>query len=739
MDAPTETPSHTESDDSLGLSSYIALATLAAAPVLFATGWTSYALFKRDALLGLSALALTVWALEVLRARGARFGAGRLICALLLFTGWVATSSVWAPAKLAGVLDASLILAGASLTCVLAAPARRAPSWSHLSGALGLGAALAGAAGLLDLAGVGLFTIVWDPPGPTGTFDSAEFVAAYYTIALPPLAAGVAKGSTPSRILSGAGLLLGGAHFALCGEVWGVALVAAIGIIGAAVPALIRRTQTGGVHPIALGGGAAILIAAMLGPATLGPDSSLSNPATGLPVVENNAKTVSKSAIERNAPTFTKFAIMRYESATDPVMRDYAHQRAIDAGKTEPLIGNGAGSFWGDATEHIDMTHPLTDDLFDIYPAFRSPHSAYLKVFAEQGIIGVALWLLTLFAIGALCLKAMMGTPEDELDDTWVTQAWGVSAGLVAGAAAMWSTAFLEAPASAMTWFGLVGWLAHHASVRVEDGWTAGWGEPDGAGIAGFSPALFGISIAAATLTLAGFSITSGYFRGAADQFMLRGRYEQALPYYERAQRALPAHAEDLYNQAVVRMNTGGTRGALPYVTQSLDLRPHDARVIHAKAKIHMANLDFLSAAKAEERALRRFPHYLEAYTSLAAAKSRATDIKSAAEVFERALALDPPISVRGTMAESLGQLYEGPLKSAKDALKWYEYALEYTEARQTREKLGTRVEEMKKRVKRERLMREGKPIPKELMPEKDHDAAGEIMGVPGGHDGHQH
>jgi tetratricopeptide (TPR) repeat protein len=744
---PTETAPEPrrEEEAKFSLSSLIVLASLGILPALFATGFTSYEFFRREVGALLAATALATWSVEVLRQRGVKMGAGRAMVPLILFILWVTITPAWSPTWLVGAQDVSGLIAAGSIALILAAPAGKPLTWSHFSGAVGVGAALAGLFGLLDLAGVGVFTHVWDPEGATGSFDSLEFASNYYVIALPLLAAGVATGHKISRGLAAAGLLLGGAHLALTGT---STLLPAMALAAVALPIaglMFRKQATGGVKPLALGGAALIAVVAAIGPFGVKTEFERYNSATSTPIVSHEQVLVNPESVRDGIPRNTRFAITRYEQIKSPEEADYLSKVRSEMAAQKVLTGQGAGAWWVGQTRVVFADHAYLKGLFDIYPAFRSTHHGFYKILIEYGAIGLLLFGVWLLA--ALMLAVDMMRVEEEPAEGYGTILFGTSAAVLAGTLMMFDGVVLDGQASTLLFLASFGFLANYGGGLLsgegsERGWAMAW---DGNGHA-FSPALFGICFAAGLLTLGGFSLTSDYLRSKGDQLMLYSKFDEASPAYASAHEVFPAFGEVLYNEALAETSRREAKKSPAEVIDTLRLarvlRPDDARIVHQQALVHTSRAEPEQAIDLEKTAIHRFPNYLDAYKNLALSYQRKVNMADSAKALEQMLALEPPKKLRVSVEESLGQMYEGPLGKPRKALEYYKLGLKHAELRFMRERLQAKVTELSKQIERERLLREGKPVPKELMPSQKspHDAAGEILGIP--HppgDGHGH
>ncbi|CAN0565570.1 unnamed protein product [Laminaria digitata] len=226
------------------------------------------------------------------------------------------------------------------------------------------------------------------------------------------------------------------------------------------------------------------------------------------------------------------------------------------------------------------------------------------------------------------------------------------------------------------------------------------------------------------------------------DQFMLYSKFDKASPAYDSAHEVFPAYGEVLYNQVIAESSRREAKKSLREQVETLQLarvlRPDDARLIHLQGITYTKRSQPREAMELDKAAIHRFPGYLDAYKNLALSYNRVTEMQKAVDTLEEMVALELPSKLIPGLEESIGQMYEGPLKQPAKALSHYKNGLKHTELAFMRERLRAKVKELNKRIERERLMREGKPVPKELLPEQPHDHAGEVLGVPG-HEGHNH
>ena len=443
---PSATPS---------LSSRGVLLVLAALPMVFATGFSSYEMLRHEVLLVLSALLLALWGVETLKRRA--FGALSLstLLPLTALAVWAAISSLWSPAPLYGLVDSSLWLALVALSVPLALPSGGRIDWRQLFAAASLGTLGAATWGALDAAGVELFTAVFDPAGATGAFDAAEFGVAYYTVALPLSVALCSARPHGYKALGLLATLAGSAHLAALGSSWMALAALAAGLVIPAAALLLHRDrlkQT--LRPAGLVAATVVLLAAGLGAAQVELTDSLYNPAASLPQVDKAEVGFAPEATLRGKARDARMALPRTESLADPQAHDYLDAISLKAAKDRPLVGQGAGGWWLAQSRFIALDHPFTRARFDHYPAFRSTHNGYAKIFIEYGVLGILLLFALFFAaIAAFShaarrehVAAAVEASADPLplDHRDVHALWGLGATLLAAAVIMFSTSVIE-------------------------------------------------------------------------------------------------------------------------------------------------------------------------------------------------------------------------------------------------------------------------------------------------------
>lgn len=714
-------------------------ATLALLPGLFVTGFTSYESVKRFGLVMMTSLCLMVWGIAIARKRRVQVVAMRAFLPLLSLGVLAPLSLLWSSSPRVGLWDAiywsSLVAFGA---CVLGVEATRGQLVRWLLPAISLGTGVAGLTGLLDRAGVKLFTLVWNPEGATGAFDAMEFAAAYEVIALPLcLAALLGLRDVKLRALGGFGLIFGGLHLGMVAPQWawisfGVSSVAALAMLFA-----LARARGKALVSFA---GALLVVGALMGVgyAVRGDLETEAPESTSLPVVDAMTRRVTLDTKLARTPRNPRFAFDRIESLPQGQADDYLYGLTLELANQQLPIGLGAGGWWLAQPPANPTPAPFLLDKFDHYPVFKSPHNGFARVLVDFGLLGLVLfggWILAALSLGARGILALDAESDFERQDARLIlcAAWGSA---LAGVLAMWWSAALELPEAAVVWITAMTLALRLISMSgevksVASGWVSPWGldQRQRGATALVAASLMAMSVAALIPT--GLNLVAHYHRGQADQFMLRSRNEDARAAYLRAFNTYPAQGLDLYNAALAAYRTGNITKMQEELEQAIALNPHDARVLGLAAMIDLRKRRFKQAASRSREAILRYPTFIEAYRILASAQNLSSEFEDASKTLLKAIALKPPVAVRGQLHYELAQLYEGPLGLAPQAVEHYDLAVKYLEPGFLHERSSRQAAELRRRVERERLMREGKPIPPGLMPKEDdhgHD-----------HDGHSH
>lgn len=731
----------------------ICAATISILPALFATGYTSYEDFKRYGFALLMCAALLAWGVDLARKRALTLYAGRTSLLLLAFGVLAPLSVLWSTTK-GFALSQSIYWCGLAALGMMVLSLRSAHQvvtrW--LFGAAGLGTALAALTGLLDRAGVGVFTIVWDSPGATGAFDTMEAASAYYAVALPLLLGG-ALGFKDKLVrgLSAAGLVLGALHLGLSLQSFaplslGVALALGVGL-GAYAGALKGRRL------VELAG-AALVTAALIGGGVALRGSSLETTAPesdALPLVDMMTKDINLDSKLSSVPRNPRFAFERPESMSTQAegAREHLNATILELGQRQLLLGQGSGGWRLNQT--LDNPAPdaflFTKDKFDHYAAFSSPHNGLGLVWVELGLLGLVFFggfLVAALLLGARGILALDAESDFERQDArFILIALWMAA--ISGVLAMWWSMFLELPEAAALWIMALALALRLSALSPEvrqktQGWRQPWHLDQNKRASAALVAALMMVASVAALIPTGLELVAGYHRGVADQFMLRARHSDARAAYLRAAATSPNRGLDLYNAALASYRTAQLTTMRDELEQALALNPNDARILNLLGMVALRQRRFKDAANHAKAALLRYPTFVEAYRVLATAQNLSADFQDSADTLNKVIGLKPPKSTLGPLYYELAQLYEGPLGKPALAIESYEKAVKNLDTGFIHERSTRQLAELKRRTAHDRLVREGKPIPPELMPKNDehnhapgdgHNHADEIFGDP--------
>lgn len=706
------------------LPSLAVLVAVAVVPPVFATGYTEFETIKEVALVALAGLGLIAWGGSVLRGRKITMTGGRVQAVLATFVLFVALSLIWAPAWQSGMMPALHWIAASALFILVTSAVGRPLEFVTVATAAAVGAGLSGAFGLLDLAGVGVFTKVWDPPGVAGSFDAREFAIGYYAAAVPLLAAAAVRTTGIARVVAIVGGVLAAAHFGLVADVdtlviWGIILVA--------VTLLIAILQGFSRLPLLFGvlGAASIALLLALGIAIARPAVGPATDATALPWVDTGKPDRDLSSAEiRDA----RFAIRRTEEAPNWEARSYVTGIAFDLFREQPIIGHGPGAWWTLQTKYPRSDEPFAKGLFERWPAFRSPHNAFARIMTEYGGVGLFLLLAWLSTVIALTVTAL--ARKEELEN-WIIEHWALTSSVTAGCVfAVFTPGIDRAPAAALVFVAAGLLVRESAALNEYKGLSEIWtiNSKGRRWDTGFFTGVLPVAVGLAAVVFAGWYAVAEFYRSWGDLAMLRTEHEKAADVYAQADEILGGDGEALYNRALALRRTG-QKGAVELTNEAAKLREYDVRIVNQLSAIHLSDQNYAEAVTAARRAVELFPNYIEGRRNLAAALDLQGRVAEASAELLEVLELDPPDKLKARIHRELGQYYEGPLDNAAKAVEHYEKALQLTDDQFIKQDIKPRIEELKKEIQRNRLMREGKPIPKELMP-------GE---APDPHDGHGH
>ncbi len=709
-----------EEKERFSISTLLMLATTAVIPMGVATGFSNFERLRGLLLVGLASAVLLTWLVGIWRAKEVSLRSPQTLGIGLAFGGFVALSLLWSGAVLLGTLSVILWASLVILFVVAAAPVGKAPSFLDWSTAVATGVIAAGAMGVYEFFGGEALRVVWRPSGVTGGFDGLLFAAVFYAVALPVVLGAVAVSQGGRRWFLAVAAVVGGFHFALVID--GVIL----GVMAAGAIAALVAVQTLGKGrlPVAVaGGGLALLIA--LGAAGLlfvdRPDRE--SDSVDLPRVTVYASYDAEWA-QDPLIRWPYFAADRAESPLDYRFRPYLNSVMRGLFSEEPMVGHGAGGWKQGHTGVVHDGDEVMRQNFNYYPAFESPHSDYGRVLVEQGVVGLALFILWLLGIGTCAVAAIRRLSEVEAEEGDHREAmglWVLSAVLVIGLGLMFFTPFLELMSSAVIWVVAAGLLVARAG---DAGGESRWGRAVKMSVAPVAGAVLigaGVLLAGALMTPATIHGMSALERGHGDHLMLRTHFREAIPHYQRAQALYPAHPEVLYNVALAYEISGEVQRGRDAIQEAVEMRPTDSRFLAHAAYVELATDRLDMALHHGAEAVRHGPNYLRAYEVYAAALQRRARYGDAVTLMKAAIDRGFSEEVRTSMYARIGKIYDGMLEDPESGIIYLEKALETYPVGPEREYLVYRKEELEKRILREELEAQGLPVPPELMPAEDH------------------
>jgi tetratricopeptide (TPR) repeat protein len=697
------------SEVTLGVPSWILLALLALTPALFASGFSSFETLKQIVFVGGMGLALAVWGVQVVRSRAVSLGAGRVTILALTFALFALMATLWADNPLAGLWAALHFVSLAGVVLIVSAPIGRPLRFLDFAVAAGVGAGVSGLWGILDLAGLGVFTVVWDPPGATGGFDAMEFAMAYYVVALPILLGATFRFSGRVRWLFVSCFLLAGFHFALVSG-WTMAMV--FGAVCLLVLGVVVAYQRGEavlvLKPVAVMLGVIAVFMAFTQWAWPPPQSA--NEATSLPIL-SELKADHDAYRADGQLRNPAFAPDRTESVRTSRAHSYLWEVGTDLFADQPLVGHGAGAWWPLQTSRVAVDHPFVAKMFDHYPAFRSPHNGGLKLLVEYGAAGTALFVLWLIAAFSVSLGVLAGRRERV---EWIVEHWALlTAGLI-GLVFSLFTPLIELAPSALLWVAALALMARlSAAIDGFRGWGARWssGASEGGVInTANASAAIAVLVGLAMLTSGALSFMAGYHRGQADHFMLRTAYEQAIDAYKEAGRWNPASGEVALNIGIAATRTGRSSDAERFLEQAVERRPFDLRALTLAGQRELGHRNIEEARSFARRAVQAYPNSVEARQLLVAVLDVKGNYEEAANEAIALLDRQPPRAQRARLHMIVGDLYFDMLQRLTEAKRHYEQAYELIEEPQKRARLRTKIDRVEDMIEEERRLREGKP-----------------------------
>lgn len=708
----------------VGFVSWIVLATLVVLPGAFASGFTQFEFLKESISFVLGGLILIGWGVATLRGRLIRVEGARIATILTCLVMFALFAVVWSPSRPLGFVGAAQWIVSCALFIAVVAPVGRALKLADLLPALAVGTSVAGVLGLLDLAGVGLTTHIWDPPGAAGAFDAREFASAYYAIALPLLVVGAfGEVSGKARVLVGVAFGLGAAHFVVTTSALLAGSLAVVTLLTCGLAAAV-----GGRAAIKPAGALLVVAVAGLGFSFSSYAPTEPNEATELPWIGNNHP---RLLVNQAIPTDPRFMIPRIEELPEGA-RGYLFATSLDLLRAEPVIGHGPNSWWLLQTKSPRVDHDFAKSLKTRYPTFRAPHNGFALTMAELGGIGIGLLCLWLSALAGIGLTAFGNKDEDR--DDWVAL-FGLTTATTVGVVAIALTPALQLAAVSTLFFVTAGMLVRYATeLNNLTGMSTRWhvnrlGKRwDSNFFCGLSPIALGLFLIATGVVWGTFT----YYRSWGDLAMLRGQNALAIDKYLLVNDLMPDDPDTLYNAALAHQRSGRLSEAKDLLNRASELRPYEVRIIGLMTTAYLAGHDYADAARAARRAIAIFPDDWASREHLATALNLQGRMADAATELQEIIERGVPSAELGNVNLKLADLYLESLNNPTKAVEHYKEALKHLKGFM-REQAKSQLETAERQVEIRRLEREGKPIPQELLnpTQQGHDHHG--------HHGHAH
>ncbi|MEZ4461337.1 MAG: tetratricopeptide repeat protein [bacterium] len=701
--------------DSLSVANKIVLLSVAIVPPMFATAFSSFDEVKWGVMMVLAGLGALALALDVARGRPVTFHGGRVVTIAYCFVAFALFAATYAPVPMLGVKDALTWAAGSFLFILGLSSSGRGIRFDELAIAASVAVTAVAATGLLEFAGVGLSTVVWNPIGPTGAFDSMELLGPFYAVTLPLLAAAVIRVSGPGKGLLGVGLLAGAVHFGLTVlPSHGIAILAATGFVTLMIVLLQKPARAVLLYPVfgvAFATSVLVFVLAMFAQSDEGFSDANRLPMAA--IVQPRAEQLADGQ-----PRVTTFAIGRVEEVTDETAWNYVTGIAFDLFRDAPIGGQGAGSWWVMQTRFPRAEDPYVARMFEQYPAFQSAHNSLAQMLAEYGAIGVLLFLAWMSAVAGMTVTAFARREESE---NWVIEHWGLTAAAFSFFVCSVQAPGLNFAGSSVVFFPVLALLVRESAVLNNfKGLSAPMiigapRKPTALVFFAGVPAVLGVAM----IAIASVATVSNYHRGLADHLMLRTKFKEAAAQYELAHEAFPYRGEILYNEALTYRRIGKLGEAKEIIAQAAVLRPNDARVLFLSALTASGKQQTTDAIRDAKHALALFPNYIDAHKQLAIAYDMAGQVTDASNVLKATIDMAPPERFRAPLYSEMARYYEQALGQPKLASEAYTNAAKFTKDRVNREQYEFKAKELAKQVERDRLIREGKPVPESLMPAK--------------------
>jgi Tfp pilus assembly protein PilF len=722
--------SEQSSSSTFSISSWIVLVLIALLPFAFSNAYSSFEVFRQGLVVGLSSIALVSWGVDGLFGAKIKLSAGRVSVLLLAFILYAVISIGWTEVPYDGVLQVAHLLALGAIAIILASPTQKPIEFRHLAISVSVGAGLAAVFGILDLVGIGkllgqsIFTPVWDPAGPTGAFDSMENAVSYYVLALPIILSGVFEFESKRRWLSLTSFILVGFHFSTMATWTAAGIFAATCLVTVIIFFIFQEGEsTFSLYPLVVLLGIVAVFMAVVHSNVLFSIDKEKTAATSLPHLAQVSQLTDKEISGKQVRN-PIFSIGRYESITPPAAYEHIFVTGADLYTERPVFGHGPASWWYLQTKHPNTDSPYAQGMFDLYPAFRSPHNGIIKLAVEFGLTGLFLFIVWIIAIFAITFSAIGSNvePAEKLLDHW-----GLFTAAIAGVVFSMFTPLIEFASSSLLWFAVLGLLTRH-SAQLNDltGWSAPWTitGPESRGTAWMGIAVI---LGLATLIPAASHSVASYYRGQGDNFMVHTYFRQAIEEYQQSTAWYPQQGEVLYNIGLANIRKGTPGDAGSAIRTAANLRPYDSRSQSLLAYYELQQENNIEALEAAKPAVRYNSNNPDAVKNYAAALQNNHQYDKAVNEMLDFLKKDPPDQLKQTFHRLVAEIYSTQIQNYSKAEKHYQKVLKMLPKGSQQKRIKKRLKRIEAKLQKQRRKREGKP------PKKLEDAA------PGGMPGHQH
>ena len=559
-----------------GIETFLVLALVAALPVAFASGFTSYEALKGGILLLGGALLFVAWAVGVVRAGSVHVRSVLGLVALLALFAFALVSSLWAPNGWDALIGSGRWLALVAVGLTLLAPTGKPPTFGQLVIALSVGAGVSGVIGVLDVFGIPLDA---SAPGEytdgfRGTFDNDRLGPLSLAATVPVLASAVLALRSPARFAAAVALVPVGLYIGATGQ-WDVGVMA-LGGVGVAAVLIAARRRAALVSAVAKPAAVVALTIALgvggfFAAKALAPKKLVQ---VAGKVIE--AKDPARTRPGRETPLDVEFG--RPDPPRGSAEGFHARSTGWQMFTRHVVGGVGVGNFEVAQVGDLDVSSTWYHGFTGSYPGMRLLDNSALELMAELGIIGL---LLLLLFIGVVVRAVWVRTPDADGDDVVV------DAALLSGFAAVVIGSGLGGVLQ--TTVGAVALVVFGAALLGRtpgDGWElgkAGSFERMGLGLA--------LPLAAAALlAYVGVAATaSDYFKARGDVWVRAGALDRSQDAYQSALAWWAGNDEAALSYGIV--TTARSKGFVEEersLLAALELRPFDPRLFKALGQVQV-------------------------------------------------------------------------------------------------------------------------------------------------------